>query len=44
PEDGTPYKKQYDPRKVLRDAETSMIERLDEAFADLGSVGASLAN
>jgi len=42
PEDGTPYKKQYDPRKVLRGAETSMVERLDEAFADLGSVGKSL--
>lgn len=43
PEDGSPYKKQYDPRKVLRAAETSMVERLDEAFADLGSVGKSLA-
>ncbi len=43
PEDGTPYKKQYDPRKILRGAETSMVERLDEAFADLGSVGKTLA-
>lgn len=43
PEDGTPYKKQYDPRKVLRSAETSMVQRLDEAFTDLGSVGKSLA-
>lgn len=42
PEDGTPYKKQYDPRKILRNAEISMIKRLDEAFADLGSVGKSL--
>ena len=43
PEDGTPYKKQYDPRKVFRGAEVSMVERLDEAFVDLGSVGKSLA-
>jgi fructose-bisphosphate aldolase class II len=43
PEDGTPYKKLYDPRKVLRSADLSMIERLDEAFIDLGSVGKSLA-
>lgn len=43
PEDGTPYKKLYDPRKFLRSGEEGMIERLDEAFADLGSVGKSLA-
>jgi fructose-bisphosphate aldolase class II len=43
PEDGTPYKKQYDPRKYLRLAEMSMVERLQEAFADLGSMGKSLA-
>ena len=43
PDDGTPYKKQYDPRKFLRSAEESMVERLDEAFSDLGSVGKSLA-
>jgi fructose-bisphosphate aldolase class II len=43
PEDGTPYKKLYDPRKFLRAAEEGMIIRLDEAFADLGSVGKSLA-
>nr|MBS0020078.1 class II fructose-bisphosphate aldolase [Gammaproteobacteria bacterium] len=43
PEDGTPYKKQYDPRKYLRLAELSTIERLQEAFADLGSMGKSLA-
>ncbi len=43
PEDGKPYKKQYDPRKVLREAEVGMVERLDEAFVDLGSVGKSLA-
>lgn len=43
PDDGTPYKKQYDPRKLLRAAEQGFIARLDEAFADLGSVGKSLA-
>ena len=43
PEEGTPYKKLYDPRKVLRSAELSMIERLDEAFVDLNSKGKSLA-
>jgi len=43
PEDGTPYKKYYDPRKWLRASELSMIERLDEAYKDLGSTGKSLA-
>lgn len=43
PDDGTPYKKQYDPRKWLRECETGIIERLDEAFIDLKSVGKSLA-
>ena len=43
PDDGTPYKKQYDPRKLLRAGEQGFIARLDEAFADLGSVGKSLA-
>lgn len=43
PVDGTPYKKLYDPRKWLREAELSMIARLDEAFADLKSAGKSLA-
>jgi|GEM_PF-4154745 len=42
-EGGTPYKKQYDSRKILRAAEVSRVERLDEAFTDLGSVGKSLA-
>ena len=42
PEDGTPYKKLYDPRKFLRAGEEGMIKRLDEAFTDLGSVGKSL--
>jgi len=40
PEDGSPYKKQYDLRKFLRNG---IIERLDEAFSDLGSIGKSLA-
>ena len=44
PEDGTPYKKQYDPRKYLRIGEESMVERLDEAFQDLGSVGRTLVS
>jgi len=43
PEDGTPYKKFYDPRKWLRAGEQSFVARLDEAFVDLGSVGRSLA-
>ncbi len=42
PEDGTPYKKFYDPRKWLRAAEVGMVERLAEACADLGSTGKSL--
>lgn len=44
PEDGTPYKKLYDPRKWLRAAEEGMAARLDEAFADLRSAGRSLAS
>ena len=43
PEDGTPFKKFYDPRKWLRAAEVGMAERLSEAFVDLGSKGRSLA-
>lgn len=43
PDDGTPYKKQYDPRMWLREAEVSMVKRLDEAFADLQSTGKSIA-
>ena len=44
PETGQPYKKQYDPRVWLRACEQGMITRLDEAFADLGSRGHSLAD
>ena len=43
PDDGTPQKKFYDPRKWLRAGELSFIARLDEAFEDLGSIGKSLA-
>lgn len=43
PGDGTPYKKQYDPRKWLRAGEQGFIARLDEAFVDLGSKGRTLA-
>jgi fructose-bisphosphate aldolase class II len=43
PEDGTPYKKLYDPREWLRLAEQSVVTRLDEAFRDLRAVGKSLA-
>lgn len=44
PDDGTPYKKLYDPRKWLRAAEEGMIARLNEAFTDLRSAGRSLAH
>ncbi len=43
PDDGTPYKKLYDPRKFLRAGELSVVARLDEACRDLGSTGKSLA-
>jgi fructose-bisphosphate aldolase class II len=43
PEDGTPYKKFYDPRKFLRAGETGIVTRLQEAFDDLGSKGKTLA-
>ena len=43
PEDGTPFKKFYDPRKWLRAAELGMVERLSEAFNDLGATGKTLA-
>jgi fructose-bisphosphate aldolase class II len=44
PEDGTPYKKFYDPRKYLRAAELGIVERLQEACNDLGSKGNSIAS
>jgi fructose-bisphosphate aldolase class II len=43
PDDGTPYKKAYDPRKVLRAGEQGMVKRLQEACEDLGSKGRSIA-
>ncbi len=43
PEDGTPFKSLYDPRKWLRQAEIGMVERLDEAFADLNAQGKTIA-
>lgn len=44
PEDGKPYKKQYDPRVWLREGEKGLVKRMDEAFADLRSAGKSLAH
>jgi len=43
PDDGTPYKKQYDPRKYLRAGELGIVKRLQEACEDLGSKGRSIA-
>ena len=43
PEDDTPYKKFYDPRKWTRVGEERMIERLSQACFDLGSRGKTLA-
>jgi fructose-bisphosphate aldolase class II len=43
PANGKPTKKLYDPRKWLRLGEKGMVERLQEAFEDLGSKGKSLA-
>jgi fructose-bisphosphate aldolase class II len=43
PEDGTPYKKFYDPRKYLRAGEVGIVDRLQEACEDLGSKGKSIA-
>ncbi|WP_156963495.1 class II fructose-bisphosphate aldolase [Muricoccus aerilatus] len=43
PATGKPQKKLYDPRKWLRAGEKGIAKRLDEAFADLGSAGRSLA-
>ncbi len=43
PNDGTPYKKFYDPRKWLRAGELGMVNRIEEATRDLGSAGRSVA-
>ncbi len=42
PESGAPTKKQYDPRKWLREGELGIVERLKEACEDLNCVGKSL--
>lgn len=44
PETGVPYKKVYDPRKLLRAGENGIVTRMAEAFEDLQSVGKSLAH
>ncbi len=44
PDDGTPYKKLYDPRGYLRVGEEGIVTRLQEACEDLGSKGKSIAN
>ena len=36
--DDKPNKKNYDPRKWLRAGETSMLDRLKIAFADLNAI------
>ena len=43
PDSGAPYKKLYDPRKWLRAGEEGIITRLGEAYADLRSVGKTMA-
>lgn len=43
PDTAEPYKKFYDPRKMLRAGQVSLAERLGEAFVDLGSKGKSVA-
>lgn len=43
PTTAKPTKKLYDPRKWLRLGEKAMVERLQEAFVDLGAKGKSLA-
>ena len=43
PATGTPQKKFYDPRKWLRQGQQGIIDRLQQAFKDLGSYGKSIA-
>jgi fructose-bisphosphate aldolase class II len=43
PDSGKPYKKLYDPRAYLRLGEVGIVERLQEACEDLGSMGRSIA-
>ena len=44
PDDGTPYKKKYDPRKWLRVGQEGMVTRLQRAFDELGSRGRSVCH
>lgn len=44
PNTGEPQKKLYDPRKWMRVGQFGIIERLKEAFKDLGSYGKSIAS
>ncbi len=44
PETGRPLKKLYDPRKWLRRGEIGMVERVSQAFDDLGSKGKSVSS
>jgi fructose-bisphosphate aldolase class II len=43
PDSGQPYKKMYDPRAYLRLGEVGIVDRLQEACEDLGSMGKSIA-
>jgi fructose-bisphosphate aldolase class II len=43
PDDGAPLKKYYDPRKWMRQAELGLVERMTQAFKDLGATGKSIA-
>lgn len=43
PDNGQPYKKEYDPRAWLRKGEEGIVARLSEAFIDLGAAGKTLA-
>jgi fructose-bisphosphate aldolase, class II len=43
PDNGTPFKKHYDPRAWLRACEVSMAERVEQACQELGSAGKSVA-
>ncbi|RFD18848.1 class II fructose-bisphosphate aldolase [Komagataeibacter melaceti] len=43
PSTGKPTKKLYDPRKWLRVGENGIVARLEQAFADLGATGRSVA-
>ncbi len=43
PSTGKPTKKLYDPRAWLREGEKGVVDRLQQAFEDLGSAGRSVA-